>query len=409
MFHDRREIHRHVADPHAEPAGRSRLRGGAGGAQQRLGRHAAGDEAVAAEQVALDQGDAGAESGRPGGRDQSGRPAADDQQVVARRRFGVDPVGRVDGVQQHPIPVVRRRNDPSLGHTVLRRHGRLRVVHRLQRPVQRPPRLPRHEPRDDDGGGQADPPERLPRRARVRRFPADRRGGRAQRRADVDVEQRPRQHAEPRRQDVVAQFNPGQSEGVVEQDERQQRRQSGEQNNLEAALGDGRVERPEERTFGHARLDPAAGESAAQEEGARRRHGAAGGNGDRRGDDIVEPAGGDGEQDRRRKGEQCGRQVSRGQDDQPPDAEAVDPSERRPKSVAEEPCGDGPGDGQGGEQEQADDRGFLHGGSNVRLNIGGGLRDDKALPRTARGKQTRSFPLPPLPPPDKPNLACYDR
>ena len=44
----------------------------------RLGRHAAGDEAVAAEQVALDQGDAGAESGRAGGRDQPGGPTADD-------------------------------------------------------------------------------------------------------------------------------------------------------------------------------------------------------------------------------------------------------------------------------------------------------------------------------------------
>jgi hypothetical protein len=82
------------------------LGGGPGGPEQCLGRHAADVEAIAAQEVALDKGDLGAQPGGPGGRDQPGRAGADHDQVVPRGWPRVDPVRRVDvGLEHGVMPV----------------------------------------------------------------------------------------------------------------------------------------------------------------------------------------------------------------------------------------------------------------------------------------------------------------
>ena len=59
--------------------------GGLGGGDQRLGRHAAVVEAIAAHQPALDQHDVEAELRGAGGGDQARRPAADDADIGCQR------------------------------------------------------------------------------------------------------------------------------------------------------------------------------------------------------------------------------------------------------------------------------------------------------------------------------------
>ena len=71
----------------------------AGSADERFRRHAADIQAVAAEQLALDERDLGAQRRRGVRRDQSRRAAADDHQVVARRGLRIAPVARADVFQ----------------------------------------------------------------------------------------------------------------------------------------------------------------------------------------------------------------------------------------------------------------------------------------------------------------------
>ena len=115
-LHDGGEIDAHgTADLNAEVAGAANLVGGARGGQQRLGRHTADVEAVAAEEVFLDQGDARPQAGGPGGADQARRAGADDDEVVVRRRLGVDPVRRMHVADQLTVERVRRRDLERLG------------------------------------------------------------------------------------------------------------------------------------------------------------------------------------------------------------------------------------------------------------------------------------------------------
>ncbi len=74
----------------------------------RLRRHAADVEAVAAEQMALDQRDLGAEPGRADRAHQAGGAGADHHQVIAVLRRRVAPVRRMDVLDQPPVVLVER-------------------------------------------------------------------------------------------------------------------------------------------------------------------------------------------------------------------------------------------------------------------------------------------------------------
>ena len=64
-----------------------RQMGGIGAGDQRLGRHAAGVDAGAAEQLALDQRDLHAGAGQPPGERRPGLPGADDDRVESLGHF----------------------------------------------------------------------------------------------------------------------------------------------------------------------------------------------------------------------------------------------------------------------------------------------------------------------------------
>ena len=67
---------------------------------QRLRRHAADIQAVAADQVTLDQRNPGPEGRRTPRRHQTRRPGTNDHEVVAARRFGIAPAARPDTEQK---------------------------------------------------------------------------------------------------------------------------------------------------------------------------------------------------------------------------------------------------------------------------------------------------------------------
>src|SRR6516165_2868868 len=99
-------------DPHAgrnvypELCGVANLGGGPGGSDQCLGRYAADIEAVAPQELALDQRHPGAQPGGTGGRDQPGGARTDHYQVVPGGRFRADPVRRVDVSHQSAVMFV---------------------------------------------------------------------------------------------------------------------------------------------------------------------------------------------------------------------------------------------------------------------------------------------------------------
>ena len=72
----------------------------------RLRRDAADVQAVAAEEVTLDEGHACPEPRGARGRDEARRPAADDHEVVARGRGRVGPAGRVHVRDEHAVVLV---------------------------------------------------------------------------------------------------------------------------------------------------------------------------------------------------------------------------------------------------------------------------------------------------------------
>ena len=67
----------------AEIGGAARQVGGIGAGDQRLGRDAAGVDAGAAEELALDERDGHARGGQPAGQRRSGLAGADDDRVEA--------------------------------------------------------------------------------------------------------------------------------------------------------------------------------------------------------------------------------------------------------------------------------------------------------------------------------------
>ena len=84
----------------AEFSAVARVMGGPRGADQAFGRHAADVEAIAAQEIALDQRDLRAQPGCAGGADQPRRTAADDNHIVFSRRRRIAPARRMAVVDQ---------------------------------------------------------------------------------------------------------------------------------------------------------------------------------------------------------------------------------------------------------------------------------------------------------------------
>ena len=117
--HDRGEVDAGaLGHADAEVAGVAHVGRGARRAQQRLGRHAADVETVAAEALALDQCHPATEAGRAGGRDQPGGAGAEDHEVIAARGRRVDPVGRAHVREQRAVMHIGR--DPGGRHPAIR-------------------------------------------------------------------------------------------------------------------------------------------------------------------------------------------------------------------------------------------------------------------------------------------------
>jgi hypothetical protein len=113
--HRRREVGVDGAGAHAEGFGIARRRGDAGGGDHRLRRHAADVQAVAAEEMALDERHAGAEAGSAGRGDEPGRARPDDEEVVGARRRRVLPPRRVDLCNEPPVLLVVGKDERAHG------------------------------------------------------------------------------------------------------------------------------------------------------------------------------------------------------------------------------------------------------------------------------------------------------
>ncbi len=95
-FHDAGEIHRGaLGDIDAEAVRLADRGGGATGAQEGLGRDASDIETIAAHEMLFDQGDARAQTNGSGSSDQAGSAGTNDDEIVAARRSGVGPPGRM--------------------------------------------------------------------------------------------------------------------------------------------------------------------------------------------------------------------------------------------------------------------------------------------------------------------------
>ena len=101
--HHRAEVHVVQRGVDAERRAARNRGGSVRRRQQRLRRHAAGVQAIAAEAISLDQGDGGAEAGRAGSRDQARGASADHHEIVAGQgRWGC-PARRPDVGEQRLI------------------------------------------------------------------------------------------------------------------------------------------------------------------------------------------------------------------------------------------------------------------------------------------------------------------
>jgi hypothetical protein len=109
--HDRAEVDLHaVGHVDAQLGGLAQLAHDPGRADDGLGGHAAPVQAVAAQQVALDQGRLAAHAGCGDGADQAGRAGADDHQVVAALGARVLVLRRVRVGHQRAVELVHGRH-----------------------------------------------------------------------------------------------------------------------------------------------------------------------------------------------------------------------------------------------------------------------------------------------------------
>ena len=129
-FHDRRKIHsgsgRHLDSVLTRVPD---IRNGPGRSEQGFGRHAADVQAVAAQMFPFHQGHLGPQAGRAGCRNQAGRAATQDDQVVTRHGLRVRPVTGVDiGNKGLVIGVLRQGNGRHAGPPVVLRAPESRVL-----------------------------------------------------------------------------------------------------------------------------------------------------------------------------------------------------------------------------------------------------------------------------------------
>ena len=228
------------AGRHLDPE-RARVahRGGrAGGAEERLRRHAPDVQTVAAHEVALDERDLGPEPGGAGRGDEAGRAGAEDHEVVTRRRFRVGPLGRMDA-RGEPLIVLVERLERGRARRFIHGSSSLGDLR-----VERAAGDPRHAHRDGDGGDEPDRVER-PFRRRARASAGTEHGEVSGDRAEVHVHQRSGDHADRRREQVISEAHAGDPEEIVQQIEREHRREAHEPDDLPALGGDRFVDRAE--------------------------------------------------------------------------------------------------------------------------------------------------------------------
>ena len=229
-----------VRTPNARRPSGARRR--ACGGEQGLRWDAARVQAVAAEEVSLDERDPGAEAGGARGRHEAGGAAADDHQVVAAARRRIPPAARVHVMEQRAVVLVVRQDEGPVGgrrrHAACGRGGGARSSRGLG---ERAPRDAGHEERHRHGGGEPDEVEDLLRRAAAG-LSAGQLGEPGHQRPQVDVHHGPRQHPDHRAEDVVAEGDAGQAEGVVEEVEGKDRRQPRQEDDPEPLPADGAVD-----------------------------------------------------------------------------------------------------------------------------------------------------------------------
>src|SRR5882724_11038218 len=112
-FHDGREVYFDgLTHPHSEKACLVCIEHGAPGADKGLGGHAAHIETVPAQERLLDQGNLRSETCRACRGYQPSGPRADDDKIVAGRRGGILPIGRVNiGNEARVVRIGRREHD----------------------------------------------------------------------------------------------------------------------------------------------------------------------------------------------------------------------------------------------------------------------------------------------------------
>ena len=213
--------------------------------------------------MTLDEGHACPEPRGARGRDEARRPAADDHEVVARGRGRVGPAGRVHVRDEHAVVLVvgldqRRR--------YRRRRFRVRFIPRRVR--ERAAGDARDVQRDGHGRDETPEVERLL-QGSARRSPRRQLGEAGDQGPQVDVHDCPRQHADQRADEVVAQRDPREAEGVVEEVEGEDGREPDEEHDPESLPADRAVDRREARARTDAGGDRVARERAPEEERGR--------------------------------------------------------------------------------------------------------------------------------------------
>src|SRR5258706_12792934 len=114
-FHDGGEIHLdRPGHPYPETFCIPGIERGARGADEGFGWDATDIEAIAAQQMLLDERDFGAQPGGPRGGDEPGCAGADDHEIITWCRRGIGPIRRVDLSDKFLVVAVPRR-DKGLG------------------------------------------------------------------------------------------------------------------------------------------------------------------------------------------------------------------------------------------------------------------------------------------------------
>ena len=107
------------AHAHSGITGGARLVHGARRAKERLRRHAAGVQAVAAQPLALDERHAGPKSGGANCRNETGGAAANRDEVINRRGAGITPTVGTYVREKVRVVFVLRKNESGAAHAFI--------------------------------------------------------------------------------------------------------------------------------------------------------------------------------------------------------------------------------------------------------------------------------------------------